>query len=254
MKVSVVFGSPRKKDGYRLLTLIENLMKDISVEYIFLSEKNIKSCLGCDQCFQVGEEKCPRRDDVSIIVEQLKCSDGIIFVSPVYAYQVTGLMKHFIDRTSYLFHRPVMLEKIGMVVATTDGGGGQSVLSYLKMTLSGWGVECTGCLNVVSTRYFSERSQYDKKYYLKKKKAITSITKHFVNKLSYSKESPSYYQLFMFNCLRSKTYTSNFDKKYWSEKGWLDALYYKPVELSFGKKIFSRSMKKIIAILGRKYE
>lgn len=252
MKISVILGSPRKKDSYRVIKELENLM-DMEFEYIHLSEKNIQPCIGCDQCFQKSEHACPLKDDVLSLVSSLEKSDGIIYSSPVYAYQVTSQMKKFIDRTSYLFHRPTLVEKIGMIVTTTDGGGGKMVFDYLKMTLTGFGVNCVGGLNIISTRYFDERKQYDVSYSQKKLVEMKKLASKFEKQLSRKDETPTYYELFMFNCLRSKTYTSEADKAYWKEKGWLNQMYYHDVKLSLPKIWFSKFMKMTIHQMGKKY-
>lgn len=252
MRVTVVLGSPRKKDSYRIIKEIENKM-NVDFEYIHLSEKNIQSCIGCDQCFQKSELACPLKDELLTIVSSLEKADGIIFTSPVYAYQVTSHMKKFIDRTSYLFHRPTLIEKPGMIVTTTDGGGGKMVYDYLKMTLTGFGLNCVGGLNIVSTRYFDERKQYDETYHKKQAKQMVKLATEFKAQLNRDRDVVTYYELFMFNCLRSKTYTSEIDKAYWLEKGWLNQMYYRDVKLSLPKVWFSKFMKRMIHQMGKKY-
>ena len=50
------------------------------------------------------------KDDALMIREEMLNADGLIFVSPVYAHQVTALMKNFIDRFAYVLHRPCFLD------------------------------------------------------------------------------------------------------------------------------------------------
>jgi len=59
-------------------------------------------------------------------------ADGIIFVSPVYCENVSGLMKNFIDRFDYVFHRQRFFDQKAMVLSTSAGGGLKDTLDYLK--------------------------------------------------------------------------------------------------------------------------
>ena len=254
MKISVILGSPRKKDSFRITQMFEKMLgEEVIINYIQLSKVDIRSCLGCDQCFQVSEKNCPHTDSVQSIVNSIEDSDGIVIASPVYAYQVPGQFKTFIDRTSYLFHRPTFMSKPAVIITTTDGGGGKAVYDYLKMTLTGWGVKCVGGINIISTRYFHEREQFDIKYHDKKTKQLSELSQIFLKQLKNSDKMPSYYDLFMFNCLRSKTYTSEVDKKYWVDRGWMNKLYFKDIKLPLFKRIFAQAVKHMIHQLGKKY-
>ncbi len=48
-------------------------------------------------------ERCPLMDDRERIEKQILASDGVIFASPVFAMNVTALMKKFLDRFAYTF-------------------------------------------------------------------------------------------------------------------------------------------------------
>jgi multimeric flavodoxin WrbA len=62
-------------------------------------------------------------------------ADGIIFVSPAYANNVTGLMKNFIDRFAYVGHRPNFFNQCPMLVATT--GYTEKTLNTLSYLVCG---------------------------------------------------------------------------------------------------------------------
>jgi len=65
-------------------------------------------------------------------------SDGLILVSPAYFYNVTSLMKNFIDRFAYLTHRPLFFDKQVMAVVTSGGAGIKETLKYLELVTGGW--------------------------------------------------------------------------------------------------------------------
>ena len=39
-------------------------------------------------------------------------------------------------------------------------------------------------------------------------------------------KTPSFYEIFMFNCLRTKTFTSQVDYDFWKENNWLSSYYF----------------------------
>lgn len=264
MKVIAVMGSPRKKDSYQICQEIEDELKKchkgIEIEYIFLSSMNILDCKGCGLCFQKSERLCPcNTDDLSSIKNKLLKADGIILASPVYAYQVTGPMKRFIDRMSYLFHRQELCGKPAIIVVTTDGGGSKPVYQYLKMTLSGWAVNVVGNLQITAPIYFDNRQlkgafAYDEHVHQEAQKKIKAVSQNLYKTMSSNEiKKATFYEVFMFNCLRSKTYTSSADRAYWLEKGWLDADYFYDVKMGILKRVFGNLMKGIIHHIGKRY-
>ncbi|MBU3202047.1 flavodoxin family protein [Clostridium estertheticum] len=263
MRVIVLMGSPRKKDSYNVCKLIETMLKKnitVDFEYIFLSDYIIKDCTGCDMCFKRSESLCPCKDDLHLIKEKLLIADGIIFATPVYAYQVPSPLKRVFDRLSYLFHRQELVQKPTLTVVTTGGGGHKQVSKYLKMTLCGWGCNLVGAINIISTMFFENKNKisawgYDECYHKTNIHKIERVTKSFVNVIVNDKAPiPTFYNIFMFNCLRSKTFTSQADYSFWKNKGWLDSNYFYNVKISMLKRGFGNVLKNIINLLGKKFK
>lgn len=264
MNVLVVLGSPRKRDSYLICKEIENELvaydSTINFEYLQLSELNILECKGCSLCFQQSEMSCPcKGDEIPMILKKMKKADAIVISSPVYAYQVTGQMKQFIDRLSYLFHRQELCGIPVILVVTTEGGGSKQVYKYLKMTVSGWAMDLIGNIQIISPMYFKDRQpkgafRYNRNVYLKGQKKIKSISKQLYDRMSQPyKKVPTYYDIFMFHCLRSKIYVSSADRVYWEKKGWIDGNYFYDVSLSPIKKIFGNIIKGLVHLLGKRY-
>jgi len=144
VKILVILGSPRKGNTYRACTLIEETMKtygDMVFEYLMLRDADLAKCTGCFVCFLKGEEHCPRKDDAPGIEQKMHDADGVIFASPVYGMNVSGLMKVFVDRFSYIFHRPRFFEKKALLLTTTGALGHKDVLKYLDLVARIWGFE-----------------------------------------------------------------------------------------------------------------
>ena len=104
MQVLIIIGSPRKGHSYRLTQQIERRLAhnaDLRFEYVFLSQVNLQPCRGCYVCQSRGEQYCPIKDERGDLVKKMQQADGVIFVSPVYTGNVSGLMKNFMDRIAY---------------------------------------------------------------------------------------------------------------------------------------------------------
>ena len=110
MKYVVINGSPRKKNTWKVA---KQAMKNMDGEFeeIHLLKKKIPMCNGCFKCIMEGEDKCPHFDRIDPIMEKIKKADGVIITSPVYAMNVSGLLKNFFDHTAYLYHRPEFFTK-----------------------------------------------------------------------------------------------------------------------------------------------
>lgn len=252
-------GSPRRKDSLSACKVIEEKMNEsqhVEFEYVYLKDIDIADCKGCDQCFKKGEQFCPIKDDVIQIRQKLVAADGVIFASPVYAYQVTGSFKRFIDRLSYMFHRPELVGKPAITLVTTGGGGQRQVTKYLKMTACGWGCNLTGCIDVISSFYtkvnnkFYSQAYFDNKNKELRKKAEKMLSIMVSKKLAV----PSYYNVYMFYGLKSKTYTSDADYNYWQSKGWMNSRYYYDAKLSLGKRLFGSTVDALIKMMWKKYQ
>ena len=101
MKVTAFVGSARKKHTYKATEqFMYNLQSfgDVECEIVSLSDFHIEICKGCMLCLNKGEELCPFKDDRNMLIDKMNNSDGIIFASPNYSFDVSGLMKVFLDR------------------------------------------------------------------------------------------------------------------------------------------------------------
>ncbi|MHC1756507.1 MAG: flavodoxin family protein [Methanosarcina sp.] len=76
-----------------------------------LNAVDLSQCRCCFVCFTEGESHCPCKDNAPVIEQKIHSADGVIFATPVYGMNVSALMKDFIDRFSYIFHRPSFFDK-----------------------------------------------------------------------------------------------------------------------------------------------
>jgi multimeric flavodoxin WrbA len=102
MKILAVNGSPRGKRGNTHI-MVEAFLEGAEeagadVEQVLLSKKAIRNCKGCFWCWLKTPGKCVIKDDMEPILEKLKEADLLVFATPLYVDNVTGLMKNFMDR------------------------------------------------------------------------------------------------------------------------------------------------------------
>lgn len=102
MKTVSFLGSPRRQGN--TATLLNTVIKGMEssgnsdIEAIFLNEKNIRPCQGCNACKKDGANGCVQKDDMQNIYSLIAKSDLIILASPIYWWSVTAQMKLMIDR------------------------------------------------------------------------------------------------------------------------------------------------------------
>lgn len=99
MKVLGVVGSQRKRGNTS--SLVQEALKPLEregfeAELLFLSEYEIKSCRGCEECKETL--KCVLNDDMQKIYPLMLEADAVILGSPTYFYNVSADMKVFLDR------------------------------------------------------------------------------------------------------------------------------------------------------------
>lgn len=102
MKIICLNGSPKGKNSNSQIIASEFLegarKAGAEVENFFLVEKKIGYCRGCLNCWIKTPGVCVQKDDMAGLLEKVVRSDIVVFATPVYADNVTGIMKTFIDR------------------------------------------------------------------------------------------------------------------------------------------------------------
>lgn len=97
MKVIGITGSQRKNGNTAFLvqeTL--NSIDGAETELISLGDYEIKGCNGCEGCKKTY--KCVIQDGMQEIYPKLLSADAIVVGSPTYFYNITSIMKAFIER------------------------------------------------------------------------------------------------------------------------------------------------------------
>jgi multimeric flavodoxin WrbA len=106
MRIVVINGSPKGKDG-NTNVIVSSFLKgaqEAGAETInlFLADKEIKHCKGCHTCWTRGPMQCVITDQMTEVLAQMGGADIIVFASPVYFGNISGMLKTFMDRMTMI--------------------------------------------------------------------------------------------------------------------------------------------------------
>jgi multimeric flavodoxin WrbA len=161
-----VGGSPRA--GGNSDILIRHFLKgvkdlNVAAEEVQLRNFQFQSCKGCEKCRR--DKSCTGlSDDMQFIYPKLIEAQGLILVSPVHNYNITAVMKAFIDRL-YCFYdfdserpgkwssrlgkqgRKAIIAAVAEQISPEDSGIDMA-LQAMRMPLEALGYEVIGQLPV----------------------------------------------------------------------------------------------------------
>lgn len=239
MKRVIAFvGSARKQSTFNAACQFLNNLQaygDVEYEIVALSDYRLGTCRGCKQCFVKGEEFCPLKDDRDVLIEKIMAADGVVFASPNYSFQVSAVMKIFLDRLGFIFHRPCFFGKTFTSVVTQGFYGGNKIVSYLDFVGNGLG------FNTVKGSCITALEPMTEKEKLKQDKAMAAQSRRFHQKLLQpAYPAPTLIKLMVFRMARTKIKLilddSSRDYQYYKDKGWFESDYHYPTRLGALKK------------------
>jgi len=103
MKVLAINGSPHNENGCttKILKPLLAGMEEVGAqtEIIYLGKAQIHHCIGCMSCWTKTPGECVFKDDMDALLQKYIAADLYIFATPLYVFNVSGLMKNFMDRT-----------------------------------------------------------------------------------------------------------------------------------------------------------
>jgi multimeric flavodoxin WrbA len=247
MKILAIISSPRKKTTYKAIKTIESIHKencDCEYEYLFLHKVDLKGCIGCHLCLTKGEEFCPLKDDRDTIINKIESADGVILASPNHTMNVNWRMKNFIDRYSYLMHRPRYFNQRFMILITSGSYRGiKEATKALALIASGGKViSKIGVTNSPGMNN-KKRKKQTKKLQKEAIKFINNMNKQFVYK-------PSFGELIWFSIFKALSKEaekeSPADFEYYSEKK-----YFVKLDLSNGQRFTLKMFEVLFGFLNR---
>lgn len=256
MKILAIIGSPRKKGNtFSIIEKIFSKLKsfnDVEVEYLFLSDVKLDFCKGCCACLTKGDDYCPNKeDDIRMIEEKILSSDGVILASPVYAMNMTALMKNLMDRLAFTMHRPRFFNQYTMIVAVTGGSGlKETINSISQFKYSGFNIIQT--LGLVAANPLDNPSITDTKMIKKIEKEAEKFYKKILAK---KPMKPSFDNMMQFRVQKKMfaKYKEQMpcDWQYFNTQGWFESkqkYYTKDANLDFGKNLLAKLFAKFISL------
>lgn len=171
MKITVITGSTHKKGSSALLAdrFIEGAREAGHEVWRFdAAFRTVHGCIGCDTCITKGNG-CVWRDDMDELNPHLLEADVLVFVSPVYYYNINAQLKAVMDR--FYAHNAALqggkkaLLLLAMADDTTESADGPTVFFDRYTAYMEW--ENLGVLAAVAcaTREDTERSDYPRRAY-----------------------------------------------------------------------------------------
>jgi multimeric flavodoxin WrbA len=239
MKRVVAFvGSARKKHTHNAVQqFMSNLQSlgDIEYEIVALSDYRIETCRGCKACIDKGEEFCPFKDDRDTLIEKMMASDGVVIASPVYSFQVSAILKIFLDRLGFIFHRPRFFGKTFTNIVVQGIFGGSKIVKYLDFVGSGLGFNAVKGRVIISLEPMTDKQQK------KNDRVLAQHSRQFHERLLKPIPStPTLFKLMIFRMSRTSMKLmlddSYRDYTYYRNEGWFESDYFYPTRLGLLKK------------------
>ncbi len=133
-KVLILTGSANRNDTSLLLAdkfeegvmNAGNIVKRYNTEFL-----NIKGCIGCNYC-KHNNGTCIQNDDFIIIKENLIKSDIVVFVTPLYYFDMSAQLKLVIDRL-HTISSELSKKKIGTFLISTQASPLENTADVLKL-------------------------------------------------------------------------------------------------------------------------
>jgi len=87
-------------------------------ELISLKDRDLHFCRGCLACQKTM--KCVIRDDMDQMIGKVRDADVLIFVTPIYYYELSGQLKTFLDRCNPLFPQKYSFRDVYLITTCAD--------------------------------------------------------------------------------------------------------------------------------------
>jgi hypothetical protein len=171
------------------------------------------------------------KDDRDALIEKITASDGVVFASPNYSFQVSGMLKVFLDRIGYVFHRPRFFGKTFTSIVTQGFFGGRKIVGYLDFVGNALG------FNTVPGSCFTALDPPTSKEKEKRDRALAAQSRRFYQRMNRTPfPAPSLLKLWGFRMGRTSVKLEltelDSDYRYYTDKGWFASDYFYPVRLN----------------------
>ena len=138
--ITVFMGSPRRNGNSDKLAeafIAGTKSTDSIVNVIFVREKDINGCIGCEYCYEHNGE-CAQQDDMQQIYKILESTDIIVFATPIYFQSFPSQLKAVIDRLYVMENRifPIRGAVLLATYATSGEEMSKQTVDYFKCLIN----------------------------------------------------------------------------------------------------------------------
>lgn len=219
--IVAVVGSRNQNSFTERLTeaLLQNIcekQEKYTYQIVSLRDWELAYCQGCDQCFCKGYCSLDQIDGFDRLRTLLASADCLVFASPVYVHDVSGIMKTFIDRLAYSAHLLQYAGRLGFTITTTASSGAEFVSSYLQKIQNVLGIK-----NLCNFSYVPSNDRWDNFLKEAAEKIITRLHHTYSYSSNILEEEFDFYKnLYEFNKEDSAISSIPISEiEYWT-KGW----------------------------------
>lgn len=258
MRYLVINGSPHKGNTWSLAQhAMDRLkLKDTSAQFdtIHLMQTGLPFCMGCSNCFRLGEERCPHSAIIGDIVRRIEASDGVIVLSSTYNMRETALLKNLFDHLCFMLHRPRFFKSKALVLTTTGGIGARQSARSISSFLLGVGFNRCYRLSVVALSWNAYRMEE------KTERRLESTVRRFHQDVaSRRRNSPSVAVMIPYNLFRGMSLSGGksseygtYDGEYWTQDCRKAGTYDRSVAVPCPKRLLGHLFYWIGKIAGKK--
>jgi len=249
-KVTAFVGSFRKRNTYQAVVQFMNNLQalgEVECEIIRLSDYQLGICKGCQVCVMRDESLCPLKDDRDVLFARIDASDGVIFATPNYSWNMSGMMKVFLDRFGFVIHRPRYFGKVFTSIVTQAMGRGDKIVEYLDYTAFTLGFNT---LKGITITGFDPKTEAQLQ---KSERDLAKLSRRFHTLLEKPASlAPTWTQLLAFRMCRTmimRTDPEKPDYRYYANNGWFNSDYYYATRLSTLKKAVGSLADRMIPVV-----
>jgi len=238
-RITAFVGCARKRHTYRAVEQFLSDLRahgDVDTEVVVISDFRLGVCRGCKVCFERGEALCPLNDDRDLLIGKMMASDGIVFATPNYSFQVSAVMKIFLERLGFVFHRPCFFGKTFTSIIVQGIYGGGKIERYLDFVGNGLGFDTVkgSVLTALEPMMPKEKEKQDRVLARQSERFYEDLAKPALRKASLLK-------LMVFRLGRTSMALElddrSADLRYYRDHGWFESDFFYPVHLGVLKKV-----------------
>ena len=119
--IVVLDGGPRNAKLSKTTLMVDSFIEGAkhagaNVETFKLKNYEINHCTGCYTCWTKTPGECIFKDDMTMLRKKYREADLVVFASPLYIFNVTGIMKDFMDRLLPIMKPYMLLDEKGYIM------------------------------------------------------------------------------------------------------------------------------------------